>query len=158
MDSRNVDMFGTFALTLESTGRLYQWNRKKAWNTTDIEIAGWDKSASEAKDKRLKKVNDPSPRGWRMPTREEIQSLSDKSKVSSEWTIQNVVNGRKFTDKESENSLFLPAVGERKSNNGASTMSVKVGIIGAVQVASLLKTIKLIVVCVRMLWTSLVHS
>ncbi|MDR1698223.1 MAG: hypothetical protein LBR75_00145, partial [Prevotellaceae bacterium] len=33
--TRNVDMPGTFAETPESAGKLYQWNRNVAWNTTD---------------------------------------------------------------------------------------------------------------------------
>ena len=114
--TRNVDEPGTFAPTSESAGKFYQWNRKKAWNTTDSIVVGWDNSV--AKGTKWKKINDPCPSGWRIPTHEETLKLSDRSKVSSEWMIENSVNGRKFTDIASGNSIFLPALGNRAISNG----------------------------------------
>jgi uncharacterized protein (TIGR02145 family) len=114
--TRNVDEPGTFAPTPESTGKFYQWNRKKAWNTTDQKVTDWDNSIPDGIE--WEKVNDPSPEGWRVPTLNEIKFLFDTTQVSSEWTIQSGVNGRKFTDKENGNSLFLPAVGYRNGSGG----------------------------------------
>jgi uncharacterized protein (TIGR02145 family) len=51
------------------------------------------------------------PEGYRLPTLEEIELLCDTYKVSSEWTTLNGVNGRRFTDKSTNASIFLPAAG-----------------------------------------------
>lgn len=48
---------------------------------------------------------------WRMPTKEECMELMDYCK--DEWTTYNGVNGRKFTSKINDNSIFLPAAGDR---------------------------------------------
>jgi uncharacterized protein (TIGR02145 family) len=114
--TRNVDEFGTFAKTSESAGKFYQWNRKKAWNTTDKKVTDWDDTTPEGN--VWEKANDPSPKGWRIPTFEEIRTLLDTKKVSSEWTTQNGVKGRKFTDKATGNSIFLPAAGFRWHSDG----------------------------------------
>ncbi|MCL2328193.1 MAG: fibrobacter succinogenes major paralogous domain-containing protein, partial [Bacteroidetes bacterium] len=115
--TRNVDAFGTFVDTPESTGMFYQWNRPKAWNTTDVEVTGWD--ATVPAGTIWEKANDPSPKGWRVPTKEEQQSLFDVEKVTNEWTTQNGITGRKFIDKATGNSLFLPAAGNRFYSPGA---------------------------------------
>ena len=64
------------------------------------------------------KSNDPSPAGWRVPTADEIEKLCDTNKVTNVWTTQNGVTGRKFTDKATGVSIFLPAVGSRDPNYG----------------------------------------
>jgi len=120
--TRNVDEPGTFASTPESAGKLYQWGRKMAWNTTDERAGiGWSLSTGKhplfskkpPKKPKWKKTNDPSPTGWRIPTIKEINSLFDENKVSNEWVTQNGINGRKFTDISNGNTIFLPAVGTR---------------------------------------------
>jgi uncharacterized protein (TIGR02145 family) len=106
----NVDSAGTFAASPDSLGKLYQWNRKTAWAATGA-VSGWDDSNTSGDSWEV--ANDPSPAGWRLPTHAEQQSLLDTAKVSNVWTIQNGVPGRKFTDKATNQSLFLPAVGGR---------------------------------------------
>jgi uncharacterized protein (TIGR02145 family) len=108
--TRNVDEVGTFAATPESYGKFYQWNRKKAWATTG-DVSGWD--TSDAPGTTWEKANDPSPAGWRVPTLAEINTLFDAQKVTSEWTTQNGVSGRKFTHKTTGATIFLPAAGYR---------------------------------------------
>jgi len=49
---------------------------------------------------------------------DEIKTLLDTTKVSNEWITENGINGRKFTDKVTGNSLFLPAAGCRAYGNG----------------------------------------
>ena len=115
--TRNVDAPGTFAATPESFGMFFQWNRKKAWNATDERVEDWDNAISAGT--KWYAENDPSPIGWRIPTRAEIRSLLDSEKVSSEWTTQNNINGRLFTCLDTGNNLFLPAVGHRCGNDGA---------------------------------------
>lgn len=123
--TRNVDEVGTFTDKSENLGKFYQWNRKKAWNTTDIQVEDWDSSYPVGF--KWEGDNDPSPKGWRLPTYDEIKSLLDDTKVNSEWVILNGVKGRKFTCKESGNSLFLPAAGGR---GGVSSELLDIGILG----------------------------
>ena len=113
--TRNVDAFGTFAAAPESAGMFYQWNRPKAWAATG-DITGCDNTIPTGT--TWAKANDPCPAGWRVPTRTEIESLFDTDKVTNEWTIENGINGRRFTDKTTNNSIFLPAAGYRSYNDG----------------------------------------
>jgi uncharacterized protein (TIGR02145 family) len=95
---------------------FYQWNRKIGWSATDPLInsnGGTEWDASRPEGDKWEAVNDPSPQGWRVPTFDELKALLDTNKVNNEWTIQNGVNGRIFTDKATETSIFLPAAGCR---------------------------------------------
>ena len=117
----NVDAPGTFAANPEAPGMFYQWNRKVGWSATDPMINSnggttWDSSLTFSS--TWEKTNDPSPSGWRVPTLDEIKTLLDANKVSHDWVTQNGVNGQKFTDKATGNSLFLPAVGSRYFTSG----------------------------------------
>jgi hypothetical protein len=119
--SCNVDAPGTFAAAPESAGMFYQWNRKVAWSATDPMVNSnggttWDSSVPEGTE--WTKANDPSPAGYRVPTSGEISSLLNTTYVTNEWTTQNGVFGRIFTDKSNGNSIFLPAVGYRDTSNG----------------------------------------
>jgi len=120
--TRNIDAVGIFAATSESSGMFFQWNKKTAWSATvpseGASISGWNYwGSTDAKE--WINANDPSPAGWRVPTKAELATLLDPDKVTAEWTTKNGVNGTKFTDKESKNSLFLPAVGGRDEKSGA---------------------------------------
>ncbi len=46
---------------------------------------------------------------YSMPTKEQLQELIDGT--TSTWTTQNGVNGRLFTSKTNDNSIFVPAAG-----------------------------------------------
>jgi len=111
--TRNVDKPGAFAAKPEDAGMFYQWNRKAAWATTS-DVTGWDSTISNGD--TWEKANDPSPAGWRVPTNDEIQKLLDTDKVKDDWTTQNGINGRKFTDIATGKTLFLPAVGYRHND------------------------------------------
>jgi len=120
--TRNVDKLGTFATKPEAFGTFYQWNRRLGWSTTDpmIDSNGgimWDSSTPTGYMWGI--YNDPSPAGWRVPTRTEINKLLDTDKVSNEWTTINGIIGVKFKDKATGNSLFLPAVGSRGHEDGS---------------------------------------
>jgi len=131
--TRNVDAFGKFAAKPEDPGKFYQWNRKTAWSATEpgagIAIGaagGWDNTTPAGA--TWEPANDPSPAGWRVPTREEQQKLSDASKVKNEWTKINGVFGRKFTDLANEdNFIFLPAVGCRSNSDGTLNNAGELG-------------------------------
>jgi uncharacterized protein (TIGR02145 family) len=114
--TRNVDAPGTFADKPESAGMLYQWNRNVGWSNSDPLFnsngrTSWNNSLPSGSS--WEKANDPSPAGWRIPTKDELKTLFDTDKVSSTWTKQNGVGGRKFTDKATGKTLFLPDAGVR---------------------------------------------
>ena len=111
----NVDEPGTFAAKPEDFGKFYQWNRRKAWNSTGVGLS--DQDIASITGTIWEKTNDPSPPGWRVPTKEELEKLCDKTKVKSEWIVQNEVKGMKFTDIATENSIFLSATGFRNLGN-----------------------------------------
>ena len=114
--TRNIAAPGTFAATPEDAGMFYRWNQKKAWVTTDRDdsIPAGDTWA---------KSNDPCPAGWRIPTNDEFLKLFDTNKVSSAWTTQNGVEGRKFTDKATGNAIFLPAAGYGSCSDGTLNLA-----------------------------------
>ena len=114
--TRNVAAPGTFAEKPEDAGKFYRWNRKKAWAVTGS-VIGWEKSIPTGAD--WDKFNDPSPTGWRVPTFDELKKLLDTYRVSNEWITVNGVSGRKFTDKTTGNSIFLPAARYRSGSTGA---------------------------------------
>lgn len=114
--TRNVDKQGTFTENPEDFGMFFQWNRKYAWNNTDKYVTNWNGISSYGDS--WEKENDPSPIGWRVPTLKEIETLLDTNFVSQEWVSINGINGRRFTDKATGNSIFLPATGDRYYSNG----------------------------------------
>ena len=113
--TRNVDAVGTFASKPESAGMFYQWNRKVAYPATGA-VTGWNTTSPTGA--AWESANDPSPDGWRVPTKEDIDKLLDATKVDYVWTTVNEVNGARFTDKATGKSIFLPAVGQRINTNG----------------------------------------
>ena len=110
--TRNVDMPGTFAKTPESSGMLFQWDIKKAFNAVDELVEDdWQRwMISLGKEGKWSAENDPCPTGWRIPTHEELELLYN---THSEWTTQNNVNGRFFGIAPYQ--IFLPAVGFRET-------------------------------------------
>ena len=79
--TRNVNRPGTFAKNPESMGRLFTWEA----------------------------AQDTCPRGWRVPTYEELIALHSTDK---EWTTRNGVNGLIFGTAPYQ--IFLPAAGWQK--------------------------------------------
>lgn len=110
--TRNVAAPGTFAANPEDAGMYYQWNRKIGWNAALLNSNGssiWDVSYSTGN--TWEKANDPSPTGWRVPTQAEFETLLDVSNVRQEYVTVNSINGIKFTDITTGNSIFLRATG-----------------------------------------------
>ena len=122
--TRNVDVPGVFAAKPEDAGRFYQCNRNVAWAATG-DVTNWDDSYPAGT--TWEKSNDPSPAGWRVPTRDEIKKLFDTDKVSNEWGTENGVAGRRFTDKATNKSIFLPAVGLRDHSDGTLSRAGEYG-------------------------------
>jgi len=84
-----------------STYTMYKYNTLESYGTVD------NKTTLEASDDVATAVLGS---GARIPTKAEWQELIDNT--TAEWTIQNGVNGRKFTAANGS-SLFLPAAGRR---------------------------------------------
>ena len=95
-------------------GGYYQFNR----GTTDFLLYEDYYNSIYSKSDSWLPANDPSPAGYHVPTLSEIESLLNTTYVRNEWITLNGVNGRKFTDKNSGNSIFLPAAGYRSSYDG----------------------------------------
>ena len=111
----NVGASGAFVFALENYGGLYQWHRKDTANFLlyeDYFASPYPTAISWLT------TNNPCPKGWCVPTQTELQSLLDTEKVTSEWTTENGINGRRFTDKTTNNSIFLPAAGCRGHVDG----------------------------------------
>jgi len=122
--TRNVDRPGAFAAKPEDTGMFYKWNDNVGWSATDPMINSngsttWYTNPTPSNSfLSWVNANDPSPAGWRVPNLSEIDRLLNEERVSHEWTTLNGINGTKYTDKTTGNSLFLPAAGARSYNNG----------------------------------------
>ena len=120
--TRNVDMPGTFALTPESSGMFYQWNRNVGWSSTDPiknsnNGTAWDSSYATGTTWYLE--NDPCPFGWRVPNSVELHSLRDAGHT---WVVNwnnTGVNGRLFGTAPYQ--IFLPAAGSRVGWSGVLT-------------------------------------
>jgi len=74
----NVESPGKFAPHPSAPGMFYQWNRRVGWSSKDPLAnheggATWNNSTPTGN--IWEKANDPCPTGWRVPTRNELQSL-----------------------------------------------------------------------------------
>jgi len=112
----NVDMPGTFAAKPEEPGMFYQWNRRVGWSSTDPMVnsnggTAWNQSMPFGS--TWEKVNDPCPRGWRVPTSAEQDSLV---KSNNFWGELNGVPGRFFGN--GDQKVFFPATGFRQNDHG----------------------------------------
>ena len=115
--TRNVDKPGTFTAKPEDVGMFYQWNSKIGWSTTDPMKNSnggttWNRLTEDISISSWQTSNNPCPKGWRLPTREELLKLED----AGVWTTQNGVVGCRFGS--GSNTIFLPAAGERYFNDG----------------------------------------
>ena len=119
--TRNVGATGTFVYKSEEYGGLYQWNRKDTANF--LLYKDYFASAFSTETYWLL-ANNPCPQGWRIPTYYEFRTLLDTSKVKNEWVEQGGIFGRKFTDLNTKNSIFIPAAGYRGYNGSAHSAGV----------------------------------
>ncbi len=120
--TRNVDVPGTFTRIPGDAGMFYQWNRSLGWCGTDPlvdsnDYTTWDSIIPVGI--TWEKNNDPSPKGWRVPTFDEIDKLLDTDRVSRIWITEDGITGTRFTDRSNGNTIFFPAAGYRETNNGA---------------------------------------
>jgi hypothetical protein len=57
-----------------------------------------------------------------------LRTLLDTDKVTNEWTTLNGITGRKFTDKATGASIFLPAAGYRYGSYGTLDLAGTLGV------------------------------
>ena len=108
--TRNVDIPGRFTEKPEDSGMLYSWNSRQLVPRSGQPNRSAIVSESST---RWERSNNPCPRGWRVPTLEEFQSLID---AGSSWANHNGVYGR-FFGFEGE-QIFLPAVEQARNSSG----------------------------------------
>ena len=114
--TRNVDAPGTFAVNYRASGMFYLWDSPVGWSSTDPRTsspAGSLWSTTSSTNATWLSTNDPSPAGFRVPTRTEISTLLNVNAVTKVWINVNGVNGYCFTDCINKNSIFFPAAGDR---------------------------------------------
>ena len=115
----NLSASGTFARNPEDAGMLFQWGRPQGWAETG-NVTGWD--SSETRGSSWIDVNDPCPQGWRIPTREEQESLI---RAGNTWTTRNGVGGRLFGTAPYQ--IFLPATNSRSPDGTLNNNRNRVG-------------------------------
>ena len=116
--TRNVDAPGKFADRPEDSGMFYQWNRNIGWSATDPKKNSeggviWNATYSTAT--VWAPGNDPCPKGWRVPTKTELEKLDNVAVVKA----AEVKGGKdvvSFTD--GANTLFMPIHGVRLGTDG----------------------------------------
>ena len=111
--TRNVNSFGTFAITLENPGMFYQWNRSTAYTSVNPLSPTWNSLAPSAV---WNPSNNPCPTGWRLPTINDFEKLTVAASVSFSWDESK--KGGLFTNRTTLKNIFLPAVGYRINTNG----------------------------------------
>jgi len=112
--TRNVGAPKTFVANPEDVGMFYQWNSKIGWTSAVLPSDGtstWNGTWNGGGATSWETANDPSPDGWRVPTKVELDKLFDATKVDFAWTTENGINGGRFTDKTTTASIFLPTTG-----------------------------------------------
>ncbi|MCM1031794.1 MAG: fibrobacter succinogenes major paralogous domain-containing protein, partial [Oscillibacter sp.] len=101
----NVDKPGTFVTTPEADGMYYQWNRKKGW---PAEKPGMEWYTAGTSGERWEIENDPCPKGWRVPTAEEMKISLNSGEVANTYTQRNGVKGVEFTYMSTRAAVFFP--------------------------------------------------
>ncbi len=109
----NVDAPGTFTARPRDAGMYYQWNRKTGWSASEPMAsspagAAWDDT--DATGEVWEPADDPCPAGRRLLTCEEQMALCDEGRVACGGQSQTV-EGVRYTDKTSLESIFLPDMG-----------------------------------------------
>ena len=109
--TRNVAAPGQFVNSPEDVGMVYQWGSNVAWSNADPLTASdgnntW-RNLSETGN-TWTAAKKPCPTGWRLPTRDELQSLISAGHTYTDNYNETGIAGRVFGI--GDNTIFLPAV------------------------------------------------
>ena len=105
----NVGSTGTFVNNPEDYGDYYQWNRNDTANF--LPYADYYASNYPSVTIPWLSANDPCPTGWRVPERDELETLLDTTQVFNELDTLNGISGIRFTDIVTGNSIFMSSAG-----------------------------------------------
>jgi uncharacterized protein (TIGR02145 family) len=116
--TRNVDAPGRFVENPEDIGMFYQWNSRIGWSATDPLIPSdgvseWLKHTGTNTPSSWEIINDPCPSGWRVPTKEEYESLIG---VGGEYVVLNEI--RVFAFRYGDNIVYFPLKDARDHYQG----------------------------------------
>ena len=103
-------------IKVKSHGRFFQWDRYKSWGTTESTISGWDGTYSS--NTSWLEQNDPCPKDFRVPTKEDFEKLVSSSTISNGGGWSPSDYGYKIF-KSGNATLEFPAVGYRFTKLGA---------------------------------------
>lgn len=102
----------------KSHGRLYQWDvGKKSWESTSNSVSGWDETNPPTSNTSWLEANDPCPKDYRLPTKDEFIALFSTTTQTNGggWNASDY--GYKiFTNGSLK--LEFPAVGIRYRSTG----------------------------------------
>ena len=129
----NVAAPNTFAPRPDMYTQFYQWNRLTAWAATGTNVSGWNATPDQSSTWTV----NPCPAGWRLPTQTELQALHDAGTVWTEAASPrgNAVAGRFYGGRcgscllpdDTNDCIFLPAVGLRDGNTGVLSVLPSTG-------------------------------
>ena len=95
-------------------GNYYAWGETETKQSyTDNNCATWKKEVDDIGGTSRDVAHAEWGGGWRMPTRAELEELSDEDNCTWEWTTQDGHKGYKVRSKKTGNWIFLPAAGCR---------------------------------------------
>jgi len=118
----NVDTPGTFTANYKDYGMLYRWNSNLGWTSKDPMRdsnggATWD--TSNPTGNVWEAGNNPCPAGWRIPTKEEFESLINSGSFEGHHATDDGDDDGGLFFGDGAHKIFLPGAHKRSAENGS---------------------------------------